>query len=433
MILRSAFVFLALTAGCLNEPAFSGAGGAGSGGEGGGPDGGLAGRGGGAGGAPGMPFPPTGATLLLREPVPTDLDGDGRTDLLLANATSDEASGLYIALDAMASRVGQAHVHLRPPSSLPLPALTAHAADLDGDGVQDLLVLGGDGLRAHLLAYRGRSAIEFDPPLRKDLTTWFSGSATPGQAEPNGSVTALQLDGAGPPEIVVAGRRLVYAFSFPGFQSPAFEDAQPTVVPGLVTGGAWNRITRAVSLAGTAPRLLVAEQFSVAVFEAGPLDTLVDRRHLLTPGSWPLGVTALRDLDGDGDEDLLAVAPGSSALMMLFGWPDDRYARWPTCFETCEYLPERVVAADLDRSGRPEVITLGPAGAGQRLKIVEDAYVVADEIRTNAPTTQRELGAESAQAWLLAGDGSPDILLLQPTGAAVCLRWAPGSLAPCPP
>ncbi len=428
MLLRSALVLAVVTAGCLNEPAFSGAGGAGDGSGGGG-----AGDGGGAGaGAPGMAFPPAGATLALREPVATDLDGDGRTDLLLASATADDSGGLYLALDALSSRVGRFHAHLRPTSGLPLPALTAHAADLDGDGVRDLLVLAGDGAHAHLLAYRGRSAIDFDPPLRKDLTTWFAASAMPGPAEPNGSVAAMQLDGAGPAEIVVAGRRLVFAFSFPGFQSPAFEDAERTVVPGQVTGGGWNRVTRAVVLAGAMPRLLVAEQFNVSVFEPGPLDTLLDRRHLTTPGAWPLGVTALRDLDGDGDDDLLAVAPGSSALMVLFGWPDDRYARWPTCFETCDFLPDRVVAADLDRSGRPELITLGPMGSGHRLKMVEDAYLVGDEIRTNSATTRLDLATPPEEPWLLAGDGSPDILLLGPTGAVTCLRWTPGSLAPCP-
>ncbi len=426
VVSRSALALAALAAGCLREPLFTARDGGGGGGDGGrgGADGGADG-----GVAPGLTFPPEGAALSLREPVQTDLDGDSLPDLLLPNATTDAANGVYILL-GQAPRASRFHAHVPPPSGPVQPVLTVHAADLDGDGVRDLLVLTGDGLRAQLLAYRGRSATRFDDAVRKDLSTWFAASATPSPSEPNGSLAVLQLDGEGGLEIVVAGKRLVYAFTFPGFQNPAFDDAPRITVPGRVTGGAWDGVTRVVTLPG--PRLLVVEKFDLAVFEAGPLDALAARRHDFSPAGLPFDVTTTVDLDGNGAPGLLAIAVGSSALMALQVWPMEAYARWPGgCLSSCDYLPTRIAVADLDGSGRPELVTAGTRGGVPRLVLMENARTVADEVRTNSPLVELELPATWRSPWLLGRDRSPEVVLLDPSGRTMCLSWTPGALAPC--
>ena len=426
---------------CLREPTFHGVPDAAPG-TGGAPGrDGAAGASGGGAGVPTEPFPPAGATLALREPVLADLDGDGLPEIVVPSAGEGAGRGVFVLPGGGGRRATRALPRIDAPADVG-PPLSVAVADLDGDGVKDLVVLAGDGIRAHVLAYRGISASRFEPAIEKSVSTWFPSVSVPGPAQPAALIAVLDLDGRPGAEIAIGGPSWALLFTFPGFVNPAFDDAVRVLVPGQRTAGAWQGISRLARIGPAGQdRLLVVDRWVVSVFEPGDLGALEQRRHdTETQSSLSLGSPHLIDLDGDGSLDVLAISPGSSALFTILPWPVSTVLRWTDgCFRGCNYLPATVTAADLDGAAgaRPEVLLLDapPAPQAPLVLSIENLYSTMGLTQSNTPLVTYALTDGLRPSWLLSGDfdgdGRPEVLALDTTGRSACLRQSPGRLEAC--
>ena len=144
-------------------------------------------------------------------PAAADLDGDGAADLVVATSTGQLRS------------VGQAAGDLSIEIGVPLIAAPTFA-DVDGDGILEIVVLGRD--EVHVLTRRGLRAAGYPtaPPTHQEA------------GDLRGEPVAADLDGDGAQELFVSAASGVYGFDgagglLSGF--PVLAPATPTTSPVL--------------------------------------------------------------------------------------------------------------------------------------------------------------------------------------------------------
>jgi len=240
-----------------------------------------------------------------------DLDGDGAVDIASAN---EGLSNLTVFLQQASGSFATDPLVLGSADTTTSPRSLA-GADLDGDGDLDVVVADRNGRGNRLTAFFQESPGSFDPtPL---LLERFP---TP-QSHPV-SVVAADLDGDGDQDLVSAneGSDKLTAF-FPG--SPGTFDTSPldlgetsgnngslSVAAADLDGDGDQDLVSAKGINDSS--LAVFFQESVGSFRTSPA--------LLGTTASPFSVAAA-DLDGDSDPDLVSANPASDNLTIFFQEP----------------------------------------------------------------------------------------------------------------
>ena len=290
------------------------------------------------------------ATDGPRAVVAADLNADGLVDLASANGAGGDLALFFQAAGgvfASAPDLSLGQGLLGAPSAI-------HAADLDGDGDQDLVAANEVG---------NDLAIFFQDPAGVFPAAPSAVLGGIGLTDGPMDVCALDIDGDGDLDLVCANGL--------GDDLTCFLQQTPGVfsaVPGPVLGGvAWTAGARAVAVADLdgdgdldlvsanegANSLTVFLQTAPGVFAVAPDITLTDASL-----TGPTAVQA-RDVDGDGDLDLVCSNPGSSNLAIFL-------QTRPGVFGTAQVhgapgvttAPRSLLVLDLDGDGDTDLLTV---------------------------------------------------------------------------
>jgi len=291
-----------------------------------------------------VPQPPLSVGPQATDIAASDLDGDGRADLVVTNGGSQTLSVLH----------NDGGGHFAPAVDYPtggsggaFPFAVA-AADLDGDGSPDLVVAnpGSDGLA--VLFNRGHGT--FGPPVEYDAGFWQGYYSTPTD------VAAVDLDGDGALDLVAfnAGSASVIVLhnDGAGHFSPAVNyetDGASGTAGSLAIGDfnhdghpdvafvdyVWDSQLRVLTNDGTGALALSA------TYPSG--------------GGYPIGLAAA-DLNADGYLDLAAANSNGTALGIFINQGTGAFAG-PFPGDLGASFPQQLAAADLDADGAIDLIT----------------------------------------------------------------------------
>jgi cysteine-rich repeat protein len=263
--------------------------------------------------------------------LPTDLDGDGGTDLLLAGLTS---RGLLLGGD------GATFVDVPGVPALPFDVVASAVGDIDGDGDDDVFLQlpledtcrlfineGDDGyteieIPGDGVGFNTMQIVDINDDAIPDLVQNIGGfrvllhdgnynftvgaTVAVGVTGPQGNLIFADLDGDGLPEAIA--------------QSPRFN-------------------------AFPAGRIVIARNTDNGTF-AAPV-TLV--------GDFESEGLAVGDFDGDDIVDLITAPPTGSTLLLYVGDGDGTFAP-PLELPSALQRPTGLLAGDLDNDGRTDLL-----------------------------------------------------------------------------
>ena len=281
-----------------------------------------------------------------------DVNGDGKPDLIVANANDSTVSVLLNTTVPGAATPSFAAQQTFATGSFPV---SVTAADVNGDGKPDLIVANENGNTVSVL-----------------LNTTLPGAATPSFAAQQTfatgsvpvSVTAADVNGDGKPDLIVANSNdntvsVLLNTTTPGAATPSFA-AQQT----FATGGGPASVTAADVNGDGKPDLIVANEndntVSVLLNTTAPgaATPSFAAQQTFATGSVPSSVTAA-DVNGDGKPDLIVANSNDSTVSVLLnttlpGAATPSFAAQQT-FATGS-APISVTAADVNGDGKPDLI-----------------------------------------------------------------------------
>ncbi len=361
-----------------------------------------------------------------------DLNGDGKPDLIVANALYTSSNTVSVLLNTTAPGATTASFAAQQTFATGTNPRSVTAADLNGDGKPDLIVANFESNTVSVL-----------------LNTTAPGAATPSFAAQQTfatgsspwSVTAADLSGDGKSDLIVAnfGSNTVSVLlntTAPGATTPSFA-AQQT----FATGTAPFHVTAADLSGDGKPDLIVANSqsntVSVLLNTTAPGATTPSfaAQQTFATSNSPRFVTAA-DLNADGQLDLIVANSQSNTVSVLLnttalGLASPSFAT-QTGFATGSE-PESVTAADLNGDGKPDLIVAN-----------ENSNTVSVLLNTTAPgastpsfaaqtTFATGSNPRSVTAADLNGDGKPDLIVANQGANTVSVllnTTAPGATAP---
>ena len=239
-----------------------------------------------------------------------DVNGDGKPDLIVANANDSAVSVLLNTTVPGAAKPSFAAQHTFATGSFPV---SVTAADVNGDGKPDLIVANFNDNTVSVL-----------------LNTTAPGAATPSFAAQQTfatgsfptSVTAADVNGDGKSDLIVANQNdntvsVLLNTTAPGAATPSFA-AQQT----FATGSGPASVTAADVNGDGKPDLLVANETgnTVSVLlnttAPGAATPSFAAQQTFATGSAPISVTAA-DVNGDGKPDLIVTNGNDSTVSVL--------------------------------------------------------------------------------------------------------------------
>lgn len=286
----------------------------------------------------GRSFVDAGAAASSGRRIVGDFDGDLDPDLVTGSVGANGAVALRLSRNDGAGNFRDQVIALGQPGSDP-QFVPAAALDVDRDGDLDLL---GDGWAA------GDGNGSFAAAV-----------AWPGGA--SGVPVVGDFDGDGRSEVVVPDGLQLVRFT-PSAAGPVRD-----VPPGPVLSSQPSRLVVGDVDGDRIDDLLVVHRDNGLSLFTGSANGFVDASVKLPGGFGAVGHAALGDWDGDGDVDLIATSAGSATALVarLLRNDGDRFvvaAELRAATPVLEVLA--VAAADVDEDGRAEVFVHGRVGAG---------------------------------------------------------------------
>jgi len=327
----------------------------------------------------------------VTDPHLADVDGDGRDELVLA---APDEGAIGVAELREAGRVAFPRVLAAPGEDL----LCLGAADLDGDGVAQILCVTGEG--------RSRRRERTFSVLEADGSVVFDVALEDLQTDPS-ALRIVDLDRDGHLDVLVfepkamptllraidVGLQPVALDELPGLGVLEDVDARATAL-GDVDGDGLDELI--------APGPNFARAFHLA---AGATEAVVVDQLNIERGGSEVTAVGAGDLDGDGRDEVLLAAGG---LFVLEARPDG-WARRER-IELPGLSPKGVATADLGGDGRADVLLVGEDQVGLlRAGAPEGGLVVR---------TDYEIPVEDAYLHDLAlgdvnGDGRDDVVMIE--------------------
>jgi len=285
-----------------------------------------------------------------------DVDGDGQDDVVLT-APLPDAQVLVI------KRNGTARPLLGLSPSGP-PAL----ADLNGDGIQDILIMEG----ARVVAVQGNG---------QALAGW---PQTVASYVPDGVVMTGDLDGDGHPEVVVAGA--VPGSSYTDLTDQVIQAfrADGTPMPGFPVRIPMTKVWDGYPISAVVADVDGDGRSEIIIGLQGPSGVTILQGNGQTRPGWPQRLEptsifldegmegAVADVDGDGIKEIIwsyRTVSGSFMtrnMIKVFHADGRVLPGWPVAVQAMNdteeirfdylYLQSPPIAADLDGDGLPEII-----------------------------------------------------------------------------
>jgi hypothetical protein len=285
----------------------------------------------------------------------TDVNGDGKPDLIVANGVDDTESVLLNTTAPGATIPSFATQHTFATGFGPF---SVTATDVNGDGRPDVIVANfSDNTVSVLLNATPAPTTTFDGNSFATQQKFATGDGP-------FSVTTADVNGDGKPDLIVAigGDNTVSVMlntTAPGAITPSFATQQT-----FATGGGPFSVTTADLNGDGRPDLIVANEGDVHVSvllnttAPGAITPSFASQKTFATGRDPGSVTAL-DVNGDGRPDLIvANGPDNTVSVLLNttapGATTPSFATQQT-FAT-GFNPSSVTAADINGDGRPDLI-----------------------------------------------------------------------------
>jgi hypothetical protein len=357
-----------------------------------------------------------------------DLNGDGRVDLAIGNRSSHTLSVLLNTTAPGAAAAGFASQNIE---AEPLPFGLA-AADLNGDGRQDLIYTGQKG-RALVSMNTTGAPTAAAPSLAAKQEAAAGGHPS--------SVAAADFNGDGKPDLVVANRNdgtasVLFDGTAPGAPAPSFTTQQTFAV-----GNAPSAVATAdFNLDGERDAIVAdegADAASVLFNTTAPgaaTPSFAAQQEFETGESPSAAATA--DFNGDGKPDLVVANRADDDVSVLLdttvpGASTPSFAAQQT-FATGN-APSAVAVTDVNNDGEPDVVIANHDE--------DNASILLNTTEPGASTpsfaAQQTFGADehpsSVKATDLNGDGKPDLVIANEgsDSASVLLNTtAPGASTP---
>lgn len=323
-----------------------------------------------------------------------DLDGDGRPDIVTGNAGSATANQLSVLINN-GDGTFKPHVDYSPAPSAIFAAISVTVADATGDGKADV-VLGTGTTSVYLVPGNGDGTL--NTAAVESLVTTY--------AIQHG-VAVADLNSDGKPDIVVAsgcgstGEVDVFLGGSGAFTNPN-QSVPVGVCPSLAVADVNG---------DTAPDVVVGNFYDSTVqvlLNSGGSLADSGTTYTLPAGSQPQW-TRLADVDGDGHVDIMAPGFHSDAVNVLYGRGDGTFDQ-PTSVPV-GYGSADVAAVDANTDGKLDLVSLDSsvhALAVARNLGSRGFYTYANYAYQNAGGQGQ--GAGDMVSVDLNGDGKPDVV-----------------------
>jgi hypothetical protein len=303
--------------------------------------------------------------------VAADLSGDGRDDLILIHATEPR-------LDVLINQ-GAGNFTLEAPVPLSAPARDIEPADYDGDGAIDIAVTYRSTTLLSLFLGSGGTFGE-----SQDIDVLLKGAF---------NVLAADLDGDSDLDLAVGS---LSDIAVTENQGGVFD------VPTVYDEGRPNSFAAADVDADGDLDLVVGNTFSSSLLVRHNNESDFSLRSSLPTGLNPRGITTL-DVDADGDQEVAALAgEGSNTRLIVIAngnhlRPDS--LRFSSSTQGTRGLPHSIAVADFNQDGFIDVAT--PNGSKSTVSVL---LARSDATYESAKTYRFSVAVETILQTITAGD-----------------------------